>query len=272
MKKISGFGFIALAMVLFASCTESKMKNFAEEFATAINNNDKATIAKLYPNSNLAEALKIDFVKDSLSVEEVADTFVVSYGKGTSISIVKDSEGELQIVDSHKLFSYSESRMDFALKTGWIKEGMSDLQIANQFSDTVFVNYLTRKNIEQIKTKLIVKSVNDRYSQDQFYDSHYNMTMTAVYTTATIQNNTDFDISGSDYEVSVSYCQPHDKTFPGKDIKKGETQTFTIKSCPQENMGRASLKFVTSDAELLAKYFTPKGDEYESYKRSPIAK
>ena len=272
MKKISTFGFIAAAMILLVSCTESKMKKFAEEFATAVNNKDQATISKLYPDSKVAEALKIDFVKDSLSVEEVADTFIVSYGKGCSISIVKDKEGEPFVADSHGLFVYPAERMNFALKTGWVKPEMSDLKIAEQFTDTIFVNYLSRKNLEQIKSKLIVKSVKDRYSEEYFYDSHYNMIMPAVYTTATIQNNSDYDISGSDYEVYVAYCEPHNKKFPGKDIKKGETQTFTIKSCAQEMTGQASLKFVATDAELLAKYFTPKGGEYEDYQNSPIGK
>ena len=37
MKKLSTFSIIAIAMLLLASCTESKMKQFAEEFATAVN-------------------------------------------------------------------------------------------------------------------------------------------------------------------------------------------------------------------------------------------
>ncbi len=271
MKKISTFCIIAVGMILLVSCTESKMKSFAEEFATAVNNKDKATISKFYPDSKVAESMKIDFVKDSLSVKEVADTFIVSYGKGCCISIVKDKEGEPFIADSHGLFVYPAERMNFALKTGWVKPEMSDLKIAEQFTDTVFVNYLSRKNLEQIKSKLIVKSVKDR-SGEYFYDSHYNMMTPAVYTTATIQNNSDYDISGSDYEVYVTYCEPHNQKFPGKDIKRGETQTFTIKSCAQEMTGQALLKFVASDAELLLKYFTPKGSEYEDYLNSPIGK
>ena len=61
MKKISTFCIIAVGMILLVSCTESKMKSFAEEFATAVNNKDKATISKFYPDSKVAESMKIDY-------------------------------------------------------------------------------------------------------------------------------------------------------------------------------------------------------------------
>lgn len=271
MKKLSTFSIIAIAMLLLASCTESKMKQFAEEFATAVNNNDKEAIAKMYPDAKVAEKLTIDFNKDSLSVEERADTFVVNLGGDKSLSIVKTEEGELKIADSHGLFSYPKERMDFALKTGWVKPEMSDLKIAEQFADTTFTKYLSQKNVGHIKTQLIIKNINYSLPGDKIYDSSYGGMVSAVHVTATVINNSEYEISGSDYEVTVAYSGVKSETIPGKDIKPSETHTFTIKAPIAEAIGSASIRFISSDADMLAKYFTPKGGEYEAYKRSPLS-
>ncbi len=264
MKKLSTLSIIAMTMLLLASCTESKMKQFAEEFATAVNNNDKEAIAKMYPDAKVAEKLAIDFNKDSLSVEERADTFVVNLGGDKSLSIVKTEEGELKIADSHGLFSYPKERMDFALKTGWVKPEMSDLKVAEQFKDTMFIRYLAQKNAGQIKTKLVVKSVND-ISQAEFEFRSGLMT----YAT-TIGNDSEYEIPGSFYEIITDYGGEH-RVTNGKDIKPGERKSFSMQFRVSEITPSSTIRFKVSDADLLAKFFTPKGGEYEAYKRSPLS-
>ena len=259
MKKLSTFCIIAFSMLLLVSCTERKMSKFSEEFATAVTNNDTAAIAKMYPDSKIAEKLSIDFVKDSLSVEERADTFVVNIGSDKSLSIVKSEDGELRIVDSHGLFSYPQNRMDFALKTGWVKQGMSDLTIAEQFADTTFINYLVQKTVGQIKSQLIVKGIGYNFS-----NSGPHGTMVVI---ATVTNKSEYEISGSDYEVTVKWYDQN-KTHNGEDIKPGESKTFTLSTEPAEGNGSASIRFTCSDAELLTKYFIPKGVEYDDFQRS----
>ncbi len=258
MKKVLSFSIIAISMLLLTSCTESKMKKFAEDFATAITNNDSEAIAKMYPDSKFAEKLSLDFVKDSLSVEERADTFVVNIGSDKSLSILKSEDGELRIVDSHGIFSYPQNRMDFALKTGWVKKGMSDLTIAEQFADTTFINYLAQKTIGQMKSQLVVKGIS--------YSGFGTMIIKA-----TITNKSEFEISGSDYEVTVKWYDLYKKTYNGEDIKPGENKSFSLSIEPAEGEGSASIRFTSSDAELLAKYFKPTGGEYEDYLRSPIS-
>lgn len=264
MRNIKKLSFITVVMLLLCSCTESKMKNFAEKFVTAVASNDTTAIAQMYPNANIADKLSLNFTKDSVTVEEVADTFVVYLGNGKSLSILKDEEGELYIADSHGVFSYPEERMDFALKTGWIDKDMSDLKIAEQFKDTMFINYLAQKNAGQIKTKLVVKSINYKSSDSDFYSG----LMTWV---TTIANESEFEIPGSFYEVFTDYLRWH-KKYDGKDIKPGERHTFTLTVETNEGEPSSRIRFKVSDADLLAKFFTPKGGEYEAYKRSHISK
>lgn len=272
MKRISIIMIVAFATGLICSCTTSKVKKFAEEFATAVQSNDKATIAKMYPESAKADSLTISFVKDSVLIEEVNDTFIVKPNSNSSLSIVKTEEGDFKIADSHGIFAYSPERINFGLNTGWIKREMSDLTIAKQFSDTTFINYLTEKNVEQIKTKLVVKSIDYSFQERMHYDSYYKEMMSSLeIITATIINNSDYEIKGSDYEVTIQYCGVYTKKHPGKDIKPGEKHRFSLEASPQEAEGKAIIKFVASDADMLARYFKPKGDEYESYLRSPIS-
>lgn len=264
MKKSIIPSLIAIAMLLVCSCTESKMKKFAEKFATAVSANDTASITRMYPESKVAEKLTMNFVKDSLTVEEIADTFIVHLSAGSSLSVIKDEEGELRIADSHGIFSYPTERMDFALKTGWINENMSDLIIAEQFKDTMFIHYLAHKNAGQIKTKLVVKSVNYKTQSESEWLSG-NMTFVT-----TIGNDSEYEIPGSFYEIITDYGWLH-KVTNGKDIKPGGRQSFSMQFPVAELWPSSTIRFKVSDADLLAKFFTPKGGEYETYKRSPLS-
>lgn len=246
-------------MLFLASCTETKMKRFAEDFAMAVQNDDTTAIAKIYPGAEVAEQIDVNVIKDSLSVEECADTFIVNLDGKSSISIIKADENGLRIVDSHGLFSYPKERMDFALKTGWIKPEMSDMKIAEQFADTLFTEYLAKKYIGRLKSQLTVR-VNEG---SDYYLNHW--------ITAKILNESEFEIKGRDYEVTVSFGVQR-KTFSGKDIKPSQTQVFTLKVAPAECKGKADVKFLISDADILARYFIPEGNEYEHYLHSPLVK
>lgn len=134
---------------------------------------------------------------------------------------------------------------------------MSDMEVANQLADTLFISYLSAKNAEQIKTMLKVKNVS-------VIVSGANMGWKT-----TIENLSDYVISGSDYKVTCTFIR-WNKTFPGQDIQPGETRSFTMMVDPNEGVASSVVKFKLSDAELLAKYFKPTGDEYPSYLRSPL--
>ena len=259
MKKNSIFGVIALTMMLLASCTEQKMKQFAEEFATAVTNDDTTSIAKMYPDAQGEREFSIEFNKDSLSVEENADTFVVSLGAGKSLSIVKGEDDKLRIADSHGVISYPQVLVDFALKTGWIMENMSDQKIARQFSDTTFINYLAYKFIEQLKTKFAVKEVKDKNSWFEWQKME-----------VIVANESEYEIPGSYYEV-VSIWYNKQYVNEGKDIKPGERKGFYVTVPWGEGTLYSNIRFKISYIELLTRYYKPQGNEYEAYMKSPVS-
>lgn len=51
----------------------------------------------------------------------------------------------------------------------------------------------------------------------------------------TIENLSDYVISGSDYEVTCTFIR-WNKTFPGQDIQPGETRSFTMMVEPNEGV------------------------------------
>ena len=261
---------LALLALLASSCTERKVKQFTQEFAAAVTRGDSATIAAMYPDARLAEKLEMPPATDQLTIEEKADTLVVRLAGDRSLAVVKTTDSQLRIADSHGLFVYPAARLEFARNTGWVKDGMSDLQMARQFADTAFVAYLAKKYVAQMKTQLSVKNYTfkgggEGMSWETCYSDYY----------AIVVNNSASEIKGSDYEVcsNESATGRYQKPQPGKDIQPGQSHPFLVRvSCAAGASPEAYVRFVISDTDLLAKYFTPKGGEYDDYLRSPLSR
>lgn len=268
MRKCGIFLFFAVLLFILSSCTSNKLKGFAIEFAEAVKVGDSTTVLKMYPSSNLAEKLEIAISEDSFSVEEKADTFILSLGNNKSLSILKveDDNTEFRIVDSHNIFVYPKERMNFAYKTGWINVEMSDIKIAERFSDTIFVNYLAKMNLAQLQSLFRLKGINfDKTITTPVpnYGPWY------IYYPFVVENNTEFDISGEDYYLSC-YQAPDRWRVEGVDIKHGEKKDILVKSHAEEAEPTGKIYFNISGFDILSKYFTPKGNEYEQYIKSPV--
>lgn len=272
MKHFNRLVVIAFIVALACSCTESKLKQLAQDFTTAVAKNDTAAIVALYPDAKMADKLVEGLPTDKITIVEKADTFVVNFDADHSLSVVQTNDGDFRIVNSHGIFSFPAERMDLALKTGWVKKGMSDLQIAEQFTDTTFINYLSKKYIAQFKSKLTIGKSVDGVGQQDIASMSANYIVNVV-------NKTNQEIKGTDYKVWVgdeAYNGGRDWEFsssPGKDVKPGEKQRIVIKYPIAGGEGpNVLIRFTIPDEELFAKYFTPKGDEYEQYMRSPVSK
>ena len=264
MKSYGKFLVFAATLFILSSCTDSKLKSFAKDFAEYVSAGDSANISKMYPNSSLAEKLSLNIQDDSLSVEEKTDTFVVNLGNGQSLSIVKveDEDFEFRIVDSHKVFDYPEERLAFAHKTGWIDGELSDQKIAERFADTLFVKYLAQKNLAQFKNLFVVKKIDFEHAKDSFSPPG---TPWYMYYPVIVANKTEFDISGEDYLLSIHQTD-EDWTVNGVDIKSGEEKSITVKAYAAENeYPTAKIVLKLQDIDLLSKYFKPKGNEYADY-------
>jgi len=134
---------------------------FVEQFAKAIEADDRQTVCQLYPNAEKAEAFAISFNKDSIVVshQNGNDTIDVKLSYKQSLRIVKDDNKQMRIVSSKGLFSFPADQIDFAMKTGWINATLDDAECAERLNEKDFVSWIEKKAIAAMRSKVkVVKS------------------------------------------------------------------------------------------------------------------
>ena len=88
------------AAVMLAACTGNKeletVKQFANDFATKVSNNQVDSIRALYPDAALCDSFALSFVLDSISVEKNEETgnyhVLISDGIDFVISFMEDNQ------------------------------------------------------------------------------------------------------------------------------------------------------------------------------------
>jgi hypothetical protein len=151
--------------------------------------------------------------------------------------------------------------MAFAIATGWIKEDMTDIQIAENFTDTLFVTYLADKLMSQMKSWFTVTDY--YYFGPRKHKSNYEY----AGFVATVTNNSDMVIQGTDYEVVHSWYAGT-KRSSGKDIHPTEHLQFVTEWYHVgEGIPSSRVNFKISKMEALEKYFKPTEKDYENYLR-----
>lgn len=273
MKKFY-FVFPVMTLLLLVSCTQRKIKHFAEEFATAVANNDTVSIAKMYPDALRADSLSAALDAGKTKVEKQEDgSYRVILGEGRDLVITKnEDDGAFSVKESHGVFAFPKSHVDFAIKTGLVKPDMNDATIATQLSDNEFIKWISRECMFAFEKKFHAIKITDNcgdYATDRSEGGELFITL---------KNDFDFDIAGRDYKLSVSASYRGNKQFilEGVDIYSGSEATiksdhlapdffryddeYVISYEPE-----AWVEMDYSSIEILNKYYTPKGDEYENY-------
>jgi len=273
MKK-TNFFVPLMALMLLTSCDKNaEVKQFMNELATAVSTNDKAAIEKMYPDATKADSLSLTFDADKAQIEELeGGGWKVDLGEGKDIIVVKnEADGTLSVKESHGMFVYPKEKIDFGQKTGLINSGMNDRELALQFGDTLFINYLSQKVKDAIMRKLRVKT--------SVISSNYEFSEYNKYR-ITVRNDNDFDIPAEAYEFVVEKwgwdcenlrdCLVSTELQDGPDLKANET---TICPVPGEydfeyETVKASIQLKNSKEQIVEKLFTPQGGEYEEYLES----
>ena len=267
MKKIY-YVFLFASAVLFASCTEYKVKKMSKQLVVALNENDSTTIADIYPNSRIAKAFADNLEYDSLSVEEIADTMIVHINNGKAFYVAKNDDGDLKVVDSRGVFVFSERMLDIGEQTGWVSPTMSDMEKAEQFADSVFVHYLADKTHRDILSSFVELNVLLDFSYKE-YDNKLRWNI--------LVRNSSYSLLGSDYNFIVDVTPALSITVPGIDLDEEDLnyRITKFKTEIAEFSPKVRVEFTISDEELLRKYgwfgFSDE-KEYETYLKSPLYK
>ena len=274
MKKIK---YLLLGMIaVMASCVgggNDEVKNFAIDFATKISKNQVDSIRAFYPDAEKMDSFALDFNPDSIDVTETEtpNVFRVSFSSNKNMLVQRADDGKLTVKESHGLYAISPKEMDFALKTGWVKQDMPDVQLATQMADTAFVSFLAKKAKETLKSNLVVKG----------WDCTWTWGLEALF--VVIENKGDVDVSANDYAVKSMVdvrdnwggIPPQRGHVSVADVKAHETKKMRInmaeypdpESKSQINV-RSTISTIISDEDAINKYLIPTGNEYKEYLES----
>lgn len=271
------FAIVSIVFCL-SSCNskKSEVKEFVIQFAQALSDRDSSFIYSAYPYSAACDSLSFDIEEDAIQVEK---------GDSSDLYVVKDNDKELvvkwakadaiTIVDSRNVLSFGESKKKFALATGWIEDGMSDVQIAERFGDIGFVNYLSSNLIKELTNNLRVQDW--EYSMSPMEMSARSLKYVPLQ--FVVVNNTPYDIAAEDYQIEavISYLRVagvnnQTKSINGEAIGANSSVKIKYDLSPVyndpnlfEDVVSKKVKLTISEEEALQRYFIPKGGEYKTY-------
>lgn len=274
MRRLT-FIMMAIIMLMMASCDKyGDAKQLLADLATAVNNGDKATIQKIYPDAQLADSLAIAFDAKKATFEDLDNGYKVTLSNGVELILTKNNDnGTISVKESHGMFVVPKATLEFARKTGLITNNMNDATIAKQLADTAFVDYVSAEFMKDFKK-------NFRILRDELCEILINSQYVYAHQVV-VKNDCDSDVAGSDYQIVVASTNHRNRsvTIPGEDCFAGsEVELVAINNLEKvfpiefesvpfyiEDNVKTYIKFTITELELLGKYFTPKGDEYENY-------
>ena len=264
--------------IMLVACTENKdleaVKQFANDFASKVRNNQVDSIRALYPDAVLCDSFALKFVADDIDVKKTDkdDKYIIHLGEGISFTVKKDEEGNMNITESHGLFAYPNETMDIARGVGIWEDELTDAQFAERVNDNDFKDFLSEKAMSDFTQKIEAKEVSYTWATDKSIDKVF----------VTLKNLSDFDLKKSDYKIK-SYWQynngNHEDAYVNSvDLKAGENKKvevgldyFPYITEAEIKSGKCKLS-ITCDViltisrdEILKNYYKPTGGEYLEY-------
>ncbi len=261
MKKVLSTIAI-LSLVLFASCDKNKeVKQFATDFAAAVQSGNKSEITKMYPGAADADSLTFVFDAEKAEIEELEGGYKVSLADNQYVIVTKnEADGALSIKESHGVFAYDRGKTDFLKSLGCYDPVLTDKENAERVADTLFVKSFTEKQISNIKKNLRLSRNINEYKPFS----------------VSIINGNDFDIPAGAYNLKAQVCANTDippgiyvkysRNYSDKVIPKNSSVTYTFPGFESDDDYYCyALDVKIDDVEALMKLYKPTGNEYNEY-------
>ena len=271
---------MSVLLLLLTSCDENKGKieELANQFVTAVNGNDKATVYDMFPDVKNIETLSlpdsIPMGKISVSKDEKTGYYIASINnaRDQKILFVPESEGKFTVKDTYCIFQLDSGYNELALKSGVPMKKIPDLTIAKLFEEgSEYLNFIFNKYASVTSGNLVTES-SVWQSQGGWYPS--------VTVTQPIRNVGQIPIKGDEYTVEfLFYCPegtcPSQKSVEyGVDLEPGEAYTYTVfpgsyfhKACAIHDFA-VSVSFTyknQSPLDALLQYAKFTGNEYDEF-------
>ena len=231
MKLHKLFIIALLAVLGLSSCdsNKGKIEELTNQFASAVKNNDVATLYDLYPEAKNLDNMKLPSSIDMDDIEVNKDEKTGNYlatiknSREQSIIFKAGADGKFQIADSYGLFEIDNTYSDLAVKTGVPLKKLSDLELSSLLkTDGDFIAFISEKYSDL--TNLNLKSLGGRWTRN------YGV----VSLEQNIKNQGEFAVKGKDYNVEFYIFDTEGidasstKTMEGVDLAPGETFTYNF--------------------------------------------
>ncbi|MCM1378056.1 MAG: hypothetical protein NC097_07005 [Clostridium sp.] len=272
MKKIGIIVSFALLMCMIVSCADKKEKmvrEFSENFAQQVGNNELDSLKMIYPAIEMADSLALEFNADSLGVEktEKEDIYLVSFNKDAKMKVKVSEDGRMTVVETIGLFQYPQSKKKFAEKVGAFKKNSNptDVQMAEIMDNIdglrmkLFDEFVTRRK-SAIKNLGFTTTKEPMFGMDEG-KGYY-----------TLKNTTDQPIKGDEYTITWEYYyigfgveESNHKIEKGVDIPANGTTRVPSSFSMHGGGNIANITMNTPTEEDFFEKFIPKGNEYAEY-------
>lgn len=262
MRKFLLIIFVSI-LILGVSCEKKPeviVDEFAVKFAEFVNDNEKDSILKYYPDFLLSDSL-VEVDTDDIRIKKESETsYIIEYSSDIVLETEINKSGKITIENSYGLISFPEDKIDLAKKTGMWDSEISDTDLSRRMNDNEFFEYLNNNAKE--KTKNILKIGAKHYPPaSPFYESQ------------NIINNTDQPIKGSDYTVTIKnhiYCpdgseEDYYSTKRGKDIKPNGSIWYEVIEGQHGYEEISKINLTLSEEELMNRFAPITGNEYQQY-------
>lgn len=268
MKKTILSIVVFLSLLFLASCEKNKkVKQFATDFAAAVQSGNKSEIIKMYPGAVDADSLVFAFDAEKSQIETQKNGNIkIVLSEGKDVTLVENENGEgFKVKESHGVFAYPADHLDFAKKTGQWKEGLNDVLQNKRMAEKEFKKTLVSSFSKDFVKMLVIK-------EKTIVDDTYLTPATEGCSVFSVYNNSKKSILGGDYElriktISFDFSGIEEKvlTEAGKDIKPNGSVVFRVRFDGHLAIDSADIFIKLSDEDLFNKYYTPTGKEFEEY-------
>ena len=276
-RKLLVCNLILMALTLIScDANKGKVEELANQFITAVNNQDKATIYSLYPNAKNIENMTLP---DNIQTGEIniekndSNYYVANINNDRQQRLVfKVDDNRISLVETFSVLQLDSAATELAIKTGVPMKKLSDIQLSNLFNeDGKFIALLKEKYANVINGNL--NSETGTYSANRNYGG-------SVSVTQPIRNNGSVPVKAEEYNVEFYFYCPNGtaagmkKIEPGVNLEPGEGYTYYlspgsgyVNACYEDDFNwRVSFVYKNlSPIASLLKYVKFSGDEYDNY-------
>lgn len=255
---------------------KSEVKAFTQKFITSINEKNRLAVYDMYPASkNLSELIpdSLDGTKIKVDIDKKTNTYIVHLNQAEQRIVVKPShKGILQIDDSYGVLKSDSSEKELALRAGVPVSQLSDRKYAGiMHKDSTFWKILENHFYDVLHGNLSQESGYLSWGKEagSYYMRFYKI----------IKNEGNVEVNGDNYNVEfrLAFYSGNGinttKVVPGVDLAPGESHEFMV-NAPEFYVaannktlnGDVIIRFKNmSNAEMILKYCTLTGEEYNIY-------